>query len=484
MSRQQITFIGWLLCLLVGWALVFWPTLHNMELVWRGSDTYMHCYLIPLIALWLCYDQRQRINFTPQPSVLPLLMMIPVLVIWLVGYASDTNALSHFAAVIVLQLGLAAFLGLALSRQLLFPIFYLIFMVPFGEVLNPPLQDITASLSVTLLQWSGIPVFREGLYLATPIGQFEVAVACSGLRFLIASVAIGTLFCYLTYRRWYKHLVFMFSLLAFSILANGFRAFFLIWIAEQTNMQYGFGADHYVYGWVFFGVVMFVMFWLGGKFSDVMPAPDASAADDVATPMHKTPLAGYFALLTLTFVLSQQVQLTIAPEAPAAAELPAGFKVQEQSDWEVSFKDGLRRAQGENTERWQIFLADYGHKQHKGELITWANWLFSSEQWTVLKQRDLQLNGHTYRLLELKNHVGQYRSLLYWYQVGSRQTVDPKKAKLYQVLSLLEGEKSLSGVRALSAPVSFEQLDVAQLELLTLQIRAVLSPQLERTTSS
>jgi exosortase len=89
----------------------------------------------------------------------------------------------------------------------MFPIFYLIFMVPFGEALNPPLQDITAILSVAMLQWSGIPVFREGLYLATPIGQFEVAVACSGLRFLIASVAIGTLFCYLTYRTWYKLLV-------------------------------------------------------------------------------------------------------------------------------------------------------------------------------------------------------------------------------------------------------------------------------------
>ena len=485
MSRQQITFIGWLLSLVLGWALVFWPTIQNMEQVWRGSDTYMHCYLIPVIALWLCYDQRQRIDFTPKPSVWPLLVLLPVLVIWLVGYASDTNALSHFAAVIVLQLGLAAFLGLTLTRQLLFPIFYLIFMVPFGEVLNPPLQDITASLSVTLLQWAGVPVFREGLYLATPIGQFEVAVACSGLRFLIASVAIGTLFCYLTYRRWYKHIVFMVSLLAFSVLANGFRAFFLIWIAEQTNMEYGFGADHYVYGWVFFGVVMFVMFWGGGKFADAMPTTQHStAADSVSTPLRKTPIAGYFSLLALTFMASQQVQLTIAPKSPAVAQLPAGFKLLEKSEWEVSFHDGVRRAQGENSEQWQIFLADYGHKQQQGELITWANWLFSSEQWTILKQRDLHLDGQTYRLLELKTALGQYRTVLYWYQIGTRQTVDPKKAKLYQVLSLIEGEQSLSGVRALSAPVSFEQLDVAKLEELTLQVRSLLSPQLERTTSS
>ncbi|RVU37615.1 exosortase A [Rheinheimera riviphila] len=483
MQQQQIKFGAWLLLLIAGWTLVFWPTLQNMEQVWRGSDTYMHCYLIPLIALWLCYDQRQLINFSPKPSAWPLLLMLPVLLVWLIGFASDTNALSHFSAVILLQLGLATLLGLALSKQLLFPLFYLIFMVPFGEALNPPLQDITASLSVAMLQWAGVPVFREGLYLATPIGQFEVAVACSGLRFLIASVAIGTLFCYLTYRKWYKHLLFMLSLLAFSILANGFRAFFLIWIAEVSKMEYGFGADHYIYGWLFFGVVMFVMFWLGGRFADAEPTAKPANTHTAATPMKLMPLAGFFGLLTVTFILSQQVQLTIAPEKPAAAALPAGFSAVETSDWQVSFRDGLTRTQGENTDNWQVFSADYGHKQQQGEMITWANWLYSTKQWTVLKQRDISFAEKPYRLVELKNHLGQSRSILFWYQIGQRQTVDTKWAKLYQVLSLLQGDSSVSGVRAISVPISIEQLDLAKLEQLAVQMQAQMQTQMQPQSS-
>ncbi len=471
MPQQQVKFTAALLALILGWVIVFWPTLQNMEQVWRGSDTYMHCYLIPLIALWLCYDQRQRIDFNPKPNAWPLVAALGVTLVWFVGFASDTNALSHFSAVIILQLGLATLLGLALSKQLLFPLCYLIFMVPFGEALNPPLQDITASLTVTILQWAGVPIFREGLYLTTPIGQFEVAVACSGLRFLIASVAIGTLFCYLTYQKWFKHILFMVSLLVFSILTNGFRAFFLIWIAEQTNMEYGFGADHYVYGWLFFGVVMFMMFWLGGRFADAPAAALSKDNTETATELNLLPLAMYFALLGAVFMLSQQVQLTIAPEKPAIAALPAGFTPIKESQWQVSYHDGLTRVQGQNDQMWQVFCADYGHKQQTGEMITWGNWLYSTKQWTVIKQRALTFSQQPYQLVELKNHLGQYRSVLFWYQIGAHQTTDAKWAKLYQVLSLVKGDDSVSGVRAISVASSIDQLDLTQLEQLVLQMQ-------------
>jgi exosortase A len=471
MERQQVKFSALLLLIVLCWAMVFLPTLQNMELVWRGSDTYMHCYLIPVIAMWLCYDQRQHIDFTPKPNAWPLVAALPISLIWFVGYASDTNALSHFSAIIILQLGLATLLGLSLSKQLLFPLCYLIFMVPFGEALNPPLQDITASLTVIILQWAGVPIFREGLYLATPIGQFEVAVACSGLRFLIASVAIGTLFCYLTYRKWFKHVLFMVSLLIFSVLTNGFRAFFLIWIAEKSNMKYGFGADHYIYGWLFFGMVMFVMFWFGGKFADA-PKPQKDKLNmQRLQPINMLPLAGFAAVLLFTFVLSQQVKITNAPAIPAIAALPGGFTAIDKSDWQVSFHDGLTRSQGLDEQLWQVFIADYGHKQQQGELITWANWLYSAKHWTVIQQRELSFNQRPYRLIELKNHGGQYRSILFWYQIGARQTVDAKFAKLYQVISLLSGDDSISGVRAISVGSSIEQLDLDKLEQLALKMQ-------------
>ena len=87
-----------------------------------------------------------------------------------------------------------------------------------------------------------------------------MAVACSGLRFLITSLAIGTLYAHLTYQSFWRQLLFLVALILFSVLANGLRAFLLIYVAEKSNMAYGFGDDHYIYGWLVFGLVLLLMF--------------------------------------------------------------------------------------------------------------------------------------------------------------------------------------------------------------------------------
>ena len=57
MTTTGITKASWLMLLgaIVLWALLFWPTLLQLESVWRGSDTYSHAYFIPLIVLWLLH---------------------------------------------------------------------------------------------------------------------------------------------------------------------------------------------------------------------------------------------------------------------------------------------------------------------------------------------------------------------------------------------------------------------------------------------
>ena len=72
--------------------------------------------------------------------------------------------------------------------------------VPFGEALVPKLMDWTADFTVAAVKLSGVPVYREGTHFVIPSGQWSVIEACSGIKFLIASLMGGSLYAWLMYR--------------------------------------------------------------------------------------------------------------------------------------------------------------------------------------------------------------------------------------------------------------------------------------------
>ncbi|MBU2224935.1 MAG: exosortase, partial [Gammaproteobacteria bacterium] len=385
------------------------------------------------------------------------LMVLPLMVFgWMLGYASETGAIAHFSAILTLQIILVAWLGPELAKHYKFAIFYLIFLVPFGDFLNLPLQNITANLTVFILHALNIPVYREGLFLTTPVGNFEVAVACSGLRFLIASIAIGTLFAHLTYRSLFRQSAFVVTLIAFSILANGLRAALLIFVAEKSNMAYGFGADHYVYGWVVFGLVMLIMFWLGGKFSDLPPAKVASADNAQTTvtlhvPGFSKAQAGLVILL-LSLAVLWRMQLTTAPivEKPAAALVLPGSSAEDRLNWGIKFVHPQRVSLQTKDDNLSYFRAEFAHRQQQGELISWNNKLFNEKIWTVSHSSDWPNSELAARHLVLSSLQGETLELVYWYQVGNTSTTKAWQVKLAQLIGLFSGDDSFGQINAVA----------------------------------
>ena len=125
--------------------------------------------------------------------------------------------------------------------------------MPFGEFLLPVLMEYTANFTVTALRLSGIPVYREGLQFVIPSGSWSVVEACSGVRYLIASFMIGTLFAYLNYRSTRRRLVFMGVSIVVPILANWLRAYMIVMLGHLSGNTIAVGVDHLIYGWLFFG---------------------------------------------------------------------------------------------------------------------------------------------------------------------------------------------------------------------------------------
>ena len=120
---------------------------------------------------------------------------------WLLGELGTVNAVSQFAFVAMLVLAVPTVIGTRAARRIAFPLAFLFFAVPVGRVPDAAADGVDRRHHRARRSGSrGIPVYREGQNFIIPSGNWSVVEACSGVRYLIASLVIGTLYAYLTYR--------------------------------------------------------------------------------------------------------------------------------------------------------------------------------------------------------------------------------------------------------------------------------------------
>ena len=176
-------------------------TIDAMVGVWLVSDTFAHGFVIPPIVGWMIWRRRRQLATLPvKPAPAALLALGALGALWLLSAVANVHVLQQYGLALMLGLTVLALLGGAYTRAIAFPLCYLLLAVPFGEIFIPPLIEFTARCTVFLLQLFGIPVFRENNFLSLPSGNWSVVEACSGLRYLIASLALGAMYAYTTYR--------------------------------------------------------------------------------------------------------------------------------------------------------------------------------------------------------------------------------------------------------------------------------------------
>ena len=264
--RYHVFALGLIVVLM---ALEFHDALHAALQVWVVSPTYSHCFLIVPIAAWLIWEKRAALRAI-QPRVAPqFLWFIPFLiVIWWLGELSTINEVRQYAVIALVQVMTVALLGTQVLRIIWFPILFLLFLVPTGEYLISPMQHFATRFVDVSLNLLNIPHYTEGTTLELTNGRFEIAEACAGLRFLVATVTLGVLFCYLMYRKIYKILLFLVASVAVPLIGNGLRCVGIILLTHFTNNKYGAGADHIVYGWGFNVAILLLLAAVGAAFRD------------------------------------------------------------------------------------------------------------------------------------------------------------------------------------------------------------------------
>ena len=161
---------------------LFARDLADMAALWWNISTYQHClYVLPIVAwlLWLRRDEALRV--APAGWPWGLLLVFTAALVWLIGEAASLAIIRHLGLVLMIQSTVLAILGPAFVRAIFFPLFYLIFLVPFGDEFVGPMQTLTARMTMGLLDLSGVPATIDGVFITTRAGWFEVAQACAGV---------------------------------------------------------------------------------------------------------------------------------------------------------------------------------------------------------------------------------------------------------------------------------------------------------------
>ncbi len=182
---------------------------------------------------------------------------------WLLGDAADVLGVQQLAVTVMLPFLVALVFGWRIVRLIAFPLAFLFLAVPIGEFLVPYLIDFTASFTVHALKLTGVPVYWEGNRFSLPSGDWSVIKACSGVRYLYATLTVALLYVYLNYRSRWRQVLFLAIAVTLAIFANGVRAYAIVMIGHLSQMRLAVGVDHFIYGWVFFALLMVLLFWIG-----------------------------------------------------------------------------------------------------------------------------------------------------------------------------------------------------------------------------
>lgn len=211
---------------------------------YTAADTYYsHGFLIPVISLYFVWQMRDELKSLPvQPSKLGLLILCFALFINMIGIMVNfyfVTGISFFFYLV----GLILFLfGSQVTRKVLFPLIFILFMIPLpmqliGAILYP-MKVIVLEVSVVIIRMINIPVYVEGFNVHVSTGVVEIGNPCSGLRSLIAFLAMGAIIGYLYARTKAKWALIIIATIPIAFLANISRTIFLILIAVFFGLEY------------------------------------------------------------------------------------------------------------------------------------------------------------------------------------------------------------------------------------------------------
>lgn len=469
--RQALTSLLLIFALILT---LYRETVFAMVIIWYRSATFTHGFVVLPIVLWLVWRKREQLAaLNPRANVYLLLPLAGIALMWLLGDLVAVNSVTQLAVVAMLVVAVPAVLGTSIARVIAFPLAFMFFAVPIGEFVMPQLMDWTAEFTILALRATGIPVYQEGLSFVIPSGHWSVVEACSGVRYLIASLTVGTLYAYLNYRSTRRRLSFVAVAILVPIVANWLRAYMIVMLGHYSGNTLAVGVDHLIYGWVFFGIVILLMFMIGARWAEPELVIAASGVSSrTADRTGNSSLLLWVVPVVFASIVSMPVLVKRSIETDTVA-VPAKLMLSESLSptWKkadaapLNYKphfEGpsaeIERAYAGRDRVVGVYLGYYRDQDYDRKLVSSNNVLVTSQDpsWRTLSQggefATLGSKVVAIRSAELRRMPGALATaperLLVWqvYWINGRWTSNDYLAKVYSAVSQLMGRGDDSAV--------------------------------------
>ena len=256
---------------------------------WITDRSWSHGFLIPIFSLYFINQHKEEIlqsvekneikpNYTGLFFLICGILFYPFNIVQLqYGYLRPIGMIATLGA-IVLFLG-----GWRLVKYTWLPIVFLIFAVPLPRryyvSLTMPMRQLAASVAAALLNLVDhvhatvngvvIDVIYQGQQLEPSL---NVAEACSGMRLLMAFLALGVAMAYLHYRPLWQRLVLLASTIPIAMFCNIVRVTVTGFIYVLIHPKYTQGIYHDALGFMMlplaFGLYGFLAWFMSSLFID------------------------------------------------------------------------------------------------------------------------------------------------------------------------------------------------------------------------
>ena len=256
---------------------------------WFTDSSWSHGFLIPFFSLYFINQHKKEVlNLQIRPSYLGLFFLICGIVFYPLnivhfryGYFRPLGMVATLGAV-VLFLG-----GWRLIKYAWLPVAFLVFAVPlparYYVKLTMPMRHLAAGVAAFLLNLlrgmeatvSGVVI--DVIYKGQPMKpSLDVAEACSGMRLLMAFLALGVAMAYLHYRPIWHRIILLASIIPIAIFCNIVRVTATGFIYILLHPRYAQGIYHDLLGMAMlplaFGLYGFLAWFMSSLFIEEIEA--------------------------------------------------------------------------------------------------------------------------------------------------------------------------------------------------------------------
>lgn len=232
---------------------IYWTMVHR----WITDSSWSHGFLIPLFSLYFLNQKKKEIlSIKPKPNYLGWLLMLATFALYALNVWQIKMGTLYSVLMIPMLLGIVLLMGgWSLIKYTWLPIIYIGFAIPIPDrlykAITIPMRIWAANIASGLLSLISeleatsrgvvIDVVYKGVKLDPSL---DVAEACSGMRLLMAFVALGVAMAWLHYRPWVHRVVLLASTIPIAILCNIIRVTITGFIYILIDPKYAQGIYH------------------------------------------------------------------------------------------------------------------------------------------------------------------------------------------------------------------------------------------------